>query len=849
MRGCCTVPLTAALIMLVSSSAAFAIPQAGDQAGEAQPALPEAWMVHDAPVLTSEESLARLVVPEGFRVECVASEPLLEAPIDAAFAPDGALWVLEMPGYMTDMEGSRELEPLGRLSTLRDTNGDGRMDARTVFANNLILPRAFAFHGDGVLIVEPPHLHFMRDTNGDGQADESTVLCSGFAGLDSPEHAGNGMRWMNDGTYSFSQHPWSLSLDTPVDGGAPQARLVSTPAHGQWGLGVDDAGRLYYSPNSDALLCDIVPKEFAARHASGYAVPGVPRRVVTDQRVWPIHLTPGVNRAYRKDFLRDGALREFTAACGPTIYRDELLGADLSGDAFVCEPSGNLVMRFNLQESDEGPTGAPADGERAFLASTDERFRPVQALSGPDGALYVVDMARGVIQHKKFVTSFLRKQVEDRRLLDGLAAGRVWRVVREDTPLRATPDLTHATPSELVALLRSPSGATRDMAQRLLVERGVGDEATISLVRALHTDDQAATRRVSLWTLVLLGAATDDDLAAALADHSPMVRTAGVLAANRLGREALALPLLADGDRGVRRHAAAVAGTVLRAATPAALEAVLTTTRPVWEDATARALLVQSLDGREAEALPIVGAAASAPGSTELLGDVMESALLSGDEVRVRDALEAALALRSTAPDATRAAMLRAVKVLRAESMRESDRRRVRCAAQPMSWTAAARDTTGLDAPLRLVGRCLIWPGRAGYEIVAAPPTIMERGARLYAHCAGCHGPEGNGLQGVYPPLRGSPFVTGDASRLAAILLKGMGGRLEVNGAIYNGEMPPAPIEGDADLAALMTYIRGSWTNMAEPVSADDVKAARSRFRSHAAQWTADTLREALASP
>ncbi len=816
--------------------------QRGDQQGEAQPELPAAWVAIPSPPLTPDEALARLSVADGFRVECVASEPLIEAPIAAMFAPDGALWVLEMRGFMTDPDGSRELEPLGRVSVLRDDDGDGRMDSATIFADSLILPRAFAFHRDGLLLVEPPHLLLLHDTNGDGRADASRVLCSGFQGIESPEHAGNGLLWQHDGTYALSQHASSIALRP--DG---TVSLTRTPAHGQWGLAQDDWGRLYYSPNSDALLCDTVPKEFAAQHASGTGVPGVPHRVVTDQQVWPAHLTPGVNRAYRPGMLRDGRLREFTAACGPTIYRDTLLGDHVAGDAFVCEPVGNLVMRYNLAEAGDGPRGTAADGETAFLSSTDERFRPVNTFAGLDGALYVVDMARGIVQHKMFVTSFLRRQMEARALHEGNACGRIWRVVSTDDSLarRDSPQLGTLAAIELVPYLGSESGATRDMAQRLLLERVdpesrglVSDE-----VRQLLHDERPAVRRLALWTLADLDTVGDPDVELASQDDAPGVRAAAALIAGRAGLLDVDVALIGDADPSVRRHAVAALGADL---TAARLGEFLSATAPLWNDPTTRALIVQSCDGLEADAMAWTAASESfnGAGDTALRGDLFEAALLSGDEHRVLASIDAAFTLHERDDRAGTMALARAVKALRAGSLDPADRRRIRCAAQPMRWSNVARSGGEVAAHLHALDSCLIWPGRKGYLVESAPLSTLDRGRILYAHCAGCHGPSGDGTPGVYPPLRGSPFVTGGVDRLTAILLKGLDGRMVLGDHAYDGHMPAAPIEDDADLAALMTYLRQAWGNGASTVSEPEVAAAREQCQSRTTPWTLRELQE-----
>ncbi|MDA1007664.1 MAG: hypothetical protein O2800_01480 [Planctomycetota bacterium] len=832
-----------------------ALAQSGDRAGEVQPSIPHEWMTHDSPVLSPAESLACLHVADGYRVELVASEPLIHAPIAAVFAPDGAMWVLEMPGFMTDPAGSRELEPSGRVVVLRDHDGDGRMDKATVFLDHLVLPRALALWNDGLLVIEPPNLIFARDTNNDGRADHTRVLAAGFEGIASPEHAGNGLLWQSDGTWAFSQHGarMRLSANSSVVG------LERTPLHGQWGLTHDDWGRLYYSLNSDALLCDLLPKTFSAQSVTAPPIPAVASRVVTDQRVWPTHLTPGVNRGYQPNILKDGRLREFTAGCGPLIYRDDVLGADVKGDAFVCEPAANLVMRYQVSEDQDGLHGTPADGDRAFLSSVDERFRPVNLLAGPDGALYVIDMSRGILQHRLFMTTFLRQQVEARQLVQGNECGRIWRVVPKARPLRSASDLSKATPLDLAEQISSPSGAIRDMAQRLLVERA--DPSTsnpiAAALRQSCESDRPEVRRLALWTLALIGNLTTEDTLRASRDAHARVREASALVLDgqiRSGTierniaEATLLTLARDEDRLVRLHAAAALSGLLddplTSQTAASRTQLFDAITEDLFDRSFRSLIVQASNNQQVPLIHLLAARETLEqGTILLIEDLLESALLSGREDIAAAAFEMMVAMPLRNPALAGTLMERTAVVLRAREIKPSARMSIRIASQPSTWFLTIRGNDDFSRAALLVDRCLLWPGRTGYERAAAAPlSQMARGRMLYANCSGCHGASGEGTAGVYPPLRASPFVTGDPERLALILLHGLEGRLERGGHVYLAHMPPAPIDGDENLAALMSFLRSSWGNDASAVDATWVKSIRNTHTQRVTPWTVGEL-------
>ncbi len=538
-------------------------PQAGDHANESQPDIPTEWMRQPSPVLDAHGALAALQAEPGFRVELVACEPLIRAPIAMAFDPDGSLWVLEMPSYMTDPDGTAELEPTGRVVHLRDTDGDGRMDQATTFLDHLILPRGLALSHGGVLLIEPPNLLFCTDDDGDGRADTTRVLAAGFEGLGSPEHAGNSPTWGHDGWWNLAQHQWRFRFDgTAVE-------LEATPPRGQWGLSIDDFGRCYTSPNSDPLMVDLVPARYGARNPVGPPIPGIPARAAHDMRVWPVALTSGVNRGYQPGFLDGGRLRSFTAACGPVINRDDVLGEALGGNAFVCEAAGNLVQRFTLRDSAGVVEATPATIGASFLASTDERFRPVFLTMGPDGALYIADFARGILQHKLFMTTFLRKQVEARRLAEPTALGRIWRVVPEEGPLRLAKPLAIDDEAQLIAALSSASGFTRDNAQRLLVEEyadaGLSPEGAAALRELARGESPAHLRHLSLWTMHLCQVVTPADIARAAADADPRIRcdVCEMLA----DRGESSLPQLAvlanDSDAQVRLRAVLAAGRLV----------------------------------------------------------------------------------------------------------------------------------------------------------------------------------------------------------------------------------------------------------------------------------------------
>ncbi|SKB33787.1 Cytochrome c, mono-and diheme variants [Parapedobacter luteus] len=493
---------------------------------------------HDG-VLSPEASLRAMELEEGFEVALVAAEPLVVAPVAMTFDDRGRIWVAEMDGYMPDTAGTGEDAPVGRIVILEDTDDDGRMDKRTVFLDSLVMPRALCLVNGGLLMAEPPNLWFYEIH--DGHPVGRSLVDSAYAEGGNVEHQPNGLlRGLDNWIYS-AKYDWRYRR--LPDGTWEKAK---THFRGQWGISQDNWGRLYYNDNSSNLYGDYFPPGFGAGNLGQRRVAGYGQTIVADTRVYPIRPTTGVNRGYMEGVLdTTGRLVNFTAACGPLIYRGGLIPGE---NAFVAEPSANLIKRNVLTEEGFRMTGKQAYEGKEFLASHDERFRPVNLFDGPDGALYILDMYRGIIQHSTYLTPYLKDEITKRGLARPLGMGRIYRVFPKDSK-RHRVAMPRRTDS-LVALLGHGNGWVRDQAQRILVDRQAVD-ATAGLRALLHGTARPLQCTHALWTLEGLGQLTASDIQTVLAHPQWQVRAQALAALPSLAGMAAKDDLVAIAEKAV----------------------------------------------------------------------------------------------------------------------------------------------------------------------------------------------------------------------------------------------------------------------------------------------------------
>lgn len=499
------------------------------------------------PPLSPAAGLASLQVPAGYRVELVAAEPLVEDPVAFDWGPDGRLWVVEMRDYPNGVKWNGPGDELGvaggRVKLLTDTDGDGRYDRATVFLDDLPFPNGVKVWRQGILVSAAPSVFYAEDTDGDGKADRRETILDGFQ-PGNQQHRTNGLRWgIDNWLYQANGDSGgqvkSVRTGTTLNISGRDLRfrpdtgeLEAQSGQTQFGRNGDDWGNWFGGNNANPMWHYVLEDHYLRRNP--HVAPPENRRHVSVQ--------PGASPVFPASrtlsrFNDFNMSNRFTSACSPEVYRDDwLFGPDAGIQVFICEPVHNLVHREVMTAEGVSFSSRRAAGEeqREFLASTDNWFRPVMVRTGPDGALWIADMYRAVIEHPEWIPQSWQRKLD---LRAGSDRGRIYRVVRADGAPPRPPRLDQLDTPALVAALDSPHGWQRDMVQQLLLWRA--DRAAVApLAQLARSAARPAARLQALCTIEGLGALPAPLVVQALDDPHPGVRRHAVR---------LAEPLLAGG--------------------------------------------------------------------------------------------------------------------------------------------------------------------------------------------------------------------------------------------------------------------------------------------------------------
>lgn len=435
----------------------------------------------DATVLELVDPTNPFATVPGLRVQLAAADPLIGEPTALAFDAAGRLFVAE-----------RLADNRGRISVLRDADHDGTFEQQNVWAENLPVPTGLVCYGGGAFVAAGREILFLKNTTTNSfLADERRVVFSGFSTNTSPVQ----LAWAPDHRIHVTVPQPGITLQRTAAGNPalplngddfafdPRTlAVIREPGGTHTAIGFDQTGRRFTSSATQPLRLTMTSPEAATRNPFF---------------VWP-------------ELLADLVPESRQSVQSLHVYGGGVLPTNFNGNIFVADPAAGVIRRLALRENGLTPKPEVPRGQRdaVFLRALDSAFRPVQIISGPEGALFIADLARENPTNR-------------------LNGGRIWRVSPANVKPQRLPDLTTLNTPALVNLLTSPNGWARDTAARLLFERNAEDTPA-HLRRDLLFGRSSPARSQSLHLLYALNALTLDDLLHALADGDASVREAAV---------------------------------------------------------------------------------------------------------------------------------------------------------------------------------------------------------------------------------------------------------------------------------------------------------------------------------
>ncbi|MEK7953016.1 PVC-type heme-binding CxxCH protein [Luteolibacter soli] len=746
--------------------------------------------------LSPVESMKCAQVPAGFQLSLFASEPDIVNPIAIAWDHRDRLWVVEALDYPNDMQSPGN----DRLKICEDTDHDGKADKFTVFAEHLSISTSAVCVTDGAIVTSGSQILLLKDTNGDDKADQRTVLLDGFkthdthAGVSNLRQGFDGWIYGTDGYAGFDGTVGGkpVKFDTGVFRFLPDGsrlEFLGKTTNNTWGLA--------FTENFDVL------GSTANRQPSWQVIGdnGPVHKADKGTRIFPTTLDVQGSDGWDPpvELLGEGRIRakarHYTAAAGHGIYTGKRFPSEWQNKAaFVCEPTGHLVS-IGWLRTENADFFADFDGNNLY-ASSDAWSAPVAAETGPDGAVWIADWYKIIVQHNRPGAPFEQTKVErgkggayvtplrDKRM------GRIYRVLPKDDKEPELKPLDPAKPESLLEGLSDASLVRRLHAERLIVEKADADLVPQLLERA----------KDNIHALYALGGL-------------------GYVSERPFERVTLLKDIVkTSSSSGCRRAAMTFWPTV----EPPPVLDPSHETDPFF----IREWLLQV-----ARANPSEG-----------LGSELRDWHRSQQQLRRGEVLDRCFAA---------AAARHYVGFLLASLKNPPDPSVLKERIYPAAIRAFAESRPSQiierlendDSPLaKALKEALV--AKAATKKYNPPADQLTRGEAVYARtCAACHQSTGTGVDSAFPPLDGSQTAIGDPANPIRIVIHGLTGPVEIPGKpAVNSLMPPVGLMNDADIADVLSYVRHSWSNDAAPVSAEDVTKVREATKDRQSAWTLKEL-------
>ena len=598
-----------------------------------------------------QKALESIQIMDGFEVELVAAEPLIADPVAMEIDENGDIYVVEMHGYPLDLSNS------GQIKLLKDTDGDGYPDKSIVFADSLRLPNGIQKWKNGFIVTDAPDVLFLADTNGDGKADVRKKLLTGFA-LSNPQHNLNTPRFEFDnwiylgheaavtpfvfkkefgdegGIVSFPEKPDATSLGQNADGRMVRFRLESfeleeLSGETQYGHTQDAWGNRLYTSNANHLYHEVIANENLKQNKNlllTEATQNIPDHGEACE-IFPITLNPN------HQLLTDVGV--ITSSCGVTWYLGGAFGEKFKNVTFVGEPVHNLIHSDIIENKGTSFVAKRLLEKKEFLASKDAWFRPVNFYIGPDGALYVIDYYRQLIEHPEWMSDEIN---QSGALYNGKDKGRIYRITPKSglkMDWMGNLALQNKPNKELTALLDHPNIWYRRTAQRLLFQKKAVDIAQ-ELKKLVGNAKNPEAKIHALWLLKDFKKLDEPTINLALSDAEPGVRSNAIKVAMNITPQLLALQN--DTDAKVRY---ALLNRLGQVHTPAATTTKAKILNQDQDDIWVGIAAIAASNGHEVELLKSTLTKNDNKFSKEFYGYLGATIAKSGDKIAFQNMLDA----------------------------------------------------------------------------------------------------------------------------------------------------------------------------------------------------------------